>query len=121
MGYALEHCRDLKKLVDQVCEHLGCSATRLRLAHFIRQRSIQAQFGWHEDRTENKEHWRFTTFMISVVILLSGHGSGMQMWGFQVFQYGRPGVAAAFPGAATHQSVTPAHTEGKEEVVKLSL
>ena len=89
--------------------------------HSYPQIPLQAQFGWHEDRTENEEHWGFTTSMISVVILLSGHGSGMQMWGFQVFKYGRPGVAAAFPGAATHQSVTPAHTEGKEEVVKLSL
>ena len=59
--------------------------------------------------------------MISVVILLSGHGSGMQMWGFQVFQYGHPGAAAAFSGAATHQSVTPAYIEGEEEVVNLSL
>ena len=91
------------------------------MVHFLWQSSRQAQFSWHQDHDENADHWAFTTSMISVVVLLSGRGSGMQMWGFQVFKYGRPGVAAAFPGAATHQSVTPAHTEGKEEVVKLSL
>ena len=59
--------------------------------------------------------------MVTVVILLSGQGSGMQLWGFEVFQYGQVGVTAAFPGAATHRSVTPAQTVGEDEVVKLSL
>tara|TARA_B100000795_G_scaffold267487_1_gene252407 strand:+ start:879 stop:1121 length:243 start_codon:yes stop_codon:yes gene_type:complete len=76
---------------------------------------------WHQDHDENKDYYPFTTSMITVVILLSGHGSGMQMWGFQVFPYSGAGVAAAFPGAATHRSVTPAYTEGEEEVVKLAL
>ena len=67
--------------------------------------------------------------MITVVILLSGQGSGMQMWGFQVFPYSGSGVAAAFPGAATHRSVCHGAgaeavvegMEGKEEVVKFAM
>jgi hypothetical protein len=99
--------------------YTGCSAERLRLAHFVRQRSIQAQFQWHQDHDENRDHYPFTTSMITVVILLSGHGTGMQVWGFQVFPYSSAGVAAAFPGAATHRSVC--HGAGVEEVVKLAL
>ena len=104
--------------------YTGCSSTRLRLAHFIRQSSIQAQFGWHQDHDENRDHWAFTASMISVIILLSGHDSGMQVWGFQAFQYSGAGAAAVFPGAATHRSVCRepgAGAEGGEEVVKVAL
>ena len=106
--------------------YTGCTPARLQLVHIIRQRTIQGQFKWHQDHDENGDHYRFSTSMVTVVVLLSGKGSGMQMWGFQVFPYSSVGVAAAFPGAATHRSVCHGHgvgadAEGEEEVVKLSL
>ena len=55
--------------------------------------------------------------MITVVVLLRGSGSGMQVWGFHVHKYNGVGACAAFPGAATHRSVTLARSE--EEVIKL--
>lgn len=93
------------------------------MVHFLWQSSRQAQFSWHQDHDENADHWAFTTSMISVVVLLSGRGSGMQMWGFHAFQYQGEGAAAAFPGAATHRSVCHglgAVGEGGEEVVKVA-
>ena len=112
------------------CAYLdtGCTDMRLRLAHIVRQRTIQGQFTWHQDHDENGDFYHFSTSMVTVVILLSGQGSGMQMWGFRVFPYSGVGVAAAFPGAATHRSACHGHggvgtdVEGPpEEVVKLSL
>ena len=71
----------------------------------MRQRSRQSQFSWHQDHRDLRDAWPFTTSMITVVVCLSGRGSGMQMWGFPVFEYRGAGAAAAFPGAATHRSV----------------
>jgi hypothetical protein len=73
---------------------------------------------------ENRDHHRFTESMITVVICLSGTGSGMQMWGFPVFEYSGAGAGAAFPGAATHRTVARvpgARVEEGREVVKVAL
>jgi hypothetical protein len=105
--------------------HTGCSPDRLKLLHFLRQSSRQSEFTWHQDHDENRDAWAFTTSMITVVISLSGSGSGMQVWGFPVYVYSGAGAGAAFPGAATHRSVSrvAGHTivEGQdEEVVKVA-
>ena len=130
MCHVLVHVLVLVCPSAYACAYLytGCAPERLHLAHIIRQRTIQGQFTWHQDHDENRDGHRFTTSMITVVVSLSGKGSGMQMWGFQVFPYSGVGVAAAFPGAATHRSACHGHggvgsdVEGPpEEVVKLSL
>ena len=95
----------------------------------MRQRSRQSQFSWHQDHRDLRDAWPFTTSMITVVVCLSGRGSGMQMWGFPVFEYRGAGAAAAFPGAATHRSVgrvPGAEVEGgedeeDEEIVKVAM
>ena len=79
---------------------------------------------WHQDMEENRDHWPFTTSMITVVICLSGTGSGMQVWGFPVYEYDGAGAGAAFQGAATHKSVdrvAGARVEEGREVVKVAL
>ena len=132
MCHVLVHVLVLVLVCPSACAcaylYTGCTTARLRLAHIIRQRTVQGQFDWHQDHDENGDHYRFSTSMVTVVVLLSGQGSGMQMWGFRVFPYSGVGVAAAFPGAATHRSACHGHggvgtdVEGPPEgVVKLSL
>ena len=89
---------------------------RVKQLHVLLQHSRQATFGWHQD---HREHVRMSTKMITVVVLLRGSGTGMQVWGFNVHTYGSAGSAVAFAGAATHRSVVLDRTE--EPVVKLTI
>lgn len=119
LWYAMQHCQPLALLAQQVSDKLGCSIDRLRLVHLLRQSSRQCQFTWHNDQEDNNGLGKG---MITVVILLRGMHTGMQVWGFQVYEYPGVGACAAFPGMATHRSVY--QLEGctsRPEVVKMTL
>jgi len=113
LSHALKHCKPLENVVQQVLVALDTDQSRIKQLHILRQRSRQATFGWHQDHLDLK----LSRSMITVVVLLRGSGSGMQVWGFHVHKYNGVGACAAFPGAATHRSVTLARSE--EEVIKL--
>ena len=119
LWYAMQHCRPLKAIVAQVSAALGCEVDRLRMLHLLRQSSPQCQFTWHNDQEDNV---RLGRGMITVVLLLRGAESGMQVWGFRVYEYPHVGAGAAFPGLATHRSVYQLEgSTSRPEVVKMAL
>ena len=107
---------------EQMCSHTrctGCDVGRLKYVHFLKQASRQVRFGWHEDAFD----LQLSPSMISVIICLRGNGTGMQVWGFPVFQYCGVGAAAAFTGGATHRSVyrVAGASQEDEDVLKVAL
>ena len=80
---------------------LGVGPERCKQVHFMQQRSPQSRFTWHQDHRDLK----MTERMITVVILLKGGSTGMQMLGFCPFTFPGVGSGAVFAGAATHRSV----------------
>ena len=99
--YCMEQWPEFKLLVEHVASSLGVGPERCKQVHFIRQNSKQCQFTWHQDHQDLK----MSESMITVVILLKGSSTGMQVWGFRPFTYPGVGSGAAFAGAATHRSV----------------
>ena len=76
-------------------------AKRLKFIHFIRQRSPQGRFAWHVDHKDTD----LTDRLVTIVVLLHGTNTGMQVYGFDRFGYEGVGSAAMFAGAAVHRSV----------------
>ena len=105
--FALEHCPPMKALVAEACGKLRCNLQRLKFIHVIRQCSPQARFTWHVDTQDTGGE--LTDSMITVIVLLAGSNTGMQMWGFERFRYsheeGEVGGACIFAGAAVHRTV----------------
>lgn len=103
LGWCLNRCEPMQLIVTQVCKELDVEVERVRQVHLLRQSCTQAQFTWHDDFKDLSVSNRSS--MITVVILLEGHSTGVQLWGYRVYKYPEVGSGVAFSGAVTHRSV----------------
>ena len=89
----------LDGLSELVAYAKGLAGENMMLAcHMLRQDSLQACFGWHQDNLNNP-HTK-----ISMVFLLSPTRSSMQVAGAEPFVYDGVGSGVLFPSEAHHRS-----------------
>ena len=119
INFWLKHCEAFRRVVQRMADLLGVSVARLKQAHFIRQKSRQCQFTWHQDHND----LGLSQSMVTVVICLAGGSTGVQVWGFRPFTYTGVGCGVAFAGAATHRSVYQVVGSDRQhaEVVKMGM
>ena len=92
----------LQRLAESVASELHCELRRVKCAHLLFQRQRLSVFTWHEDDHDMK----MSKQMITVVISLHARAqTGMQVWGFEPFEFTGQGCAVAFAGAAQHRSI----------------
>ena len=101
LAYCMQHSEVFCDLCTHVAACVGCSVSRIHQVHFIQQLSSQCHFTWHQDH----EDLKLSTSMLTVVVLLQGSNTGMQVWGFRPYTYPGVGSGVVFRGAATHRSI----------------